>query len=112
MDALTAPISLIAATPDLFEAFTRQLALIASVWGIVSSLAPTLQIVRMRRAGSSASLSRSYITIGAAGYMIWFAYGLAMHNTPLIVSDALGGAMQLAMLFWAVRLRNGRPATL
>ena len=59
-------------TGTMLTAFTNQLALIAAVYGVISSLLPTLQILRMRRAGSSDSLSRSYVMIGAGGYMIWF----------------------------------------
>jgi uncharacterized protein with PQ loop repeat len=58
----------------------------------------------MRRAGSSESLSRSYVMIGAGGYMIWFVYGLSLGNMPLIVADAIGAAMQLTVLWWAFRL--------
>ena len=36
----------------MLTAFTNQLALVAAVYGVISSLSPTLQIIRMRRAGS------------------------------------------------------------
>lgn len=98
------PHTLIASAHSL-AAFTSQIALIAGVYGIVTSLSPVLQIIQMRRAGSSESLSRSYIAISVGGYLIWFAYGLAMWNMPLIVSDAIGSAMQAAVLVWAFRLR-------
>ena len=92
----------------MITAITDQLALIAAVYGVISSLSPMLQIVRMRRAGSSDSLSRSYVMIGAGGYLIWFAYGLSLGNMPLIVCDAIGAAMQLTVLWWAYRL-DERP---
>jgi uncharacterized protein with PQ loop repeat len=92
----------------MITALTHQLALIAAVYGVISSLSPMLQIVRMRRAGSSDSLSRSYVMIGAGGYLIWFAYGLSLANVPLIVCDAIGAAMQLTVLWWAYRL-DERP---
>ena len=34
----------------------------------------------MRRAGSSASLSRPYLMISIGGYVIWFVYGVAMQQ--------------------------------
>ena len=74
------------------------------------SLSPMLQIVRMRRAGSSDSLSRSYVMIGAGGYLIWFIYGLSLGNVPLIVCDAIGALMQLTVLWWAYRLEDGPQA--
>ena len=92
----------------MLTTFTNQLALIAAVYGVISSLSPMLQIARMRRAGSSESLSRSYVMIGAGGYLIWFAYGLSLGNVPLVVCDSIGAAMQLTVLWWAYRL-DERP---
>ena len=91
----------------MLTSLTNQLALIAAVYGVISSLSPTLQIVRMRRAGTAESLSRSYVMIGAGGYMIWFTYGLSLGNMPLIVCDAIGAVMQLTVLWWAYRLEDG-----
>ena len=95
----------------MLTSFTHQLAMIAAVYGVVSSLSPTLQIIRMRRAGSAESLSRSYVMIGAGGYMVWFMYGLSLGNMPLIVADAIGAVMQLTVLWWAYRLDERRLAT-
>jgi uncharacterized protein with PQ loop repeat len=92
----------------MLTALTNQLALIAAVYGVISSLSPMLQIVRMRRAGSSESLSRSYVMIGAGGYLIWFVCGLSLGNVPLIVCDSIGAVMQLTVLWWAYRL-DERP---
>jgi uncharacterized protein with PQ loop repeat len=86
------------------------LAMVAGMYGIVSALSPALQIARMRRAGSSASLSRGYVAIGAGGYVIWFLYGLSLGNAPLILCDAIGAAMQTGVLVWAVRI--GRQGAL
>jgi uncharacterized protein with PQ loop repeat len=95
----------------MFTAFTSQIALLAGVYGIVSALSPLLQIVQMRRAGSSASLSRGYVAISVGGYLIWFLYGLVLRNGPLIVSDAIGATMQAVVLVWAHRLRPGVAAS-
>ena len=46
----------------------------------------------------------SYVMIGAGGYLIWFAHGLSLENTPLIICDAIGAAMQPTVLWWAYRL--------
>jgi uncharacterized protein with PQ loop repeat len=94
----------------MLAAFSAQLALVAAVYGVVCALSPTLQIVRMRRAGDSRSLSRGYVAIGAGGYLIWFLYGLSLGNVPLIVSDSIGAAMQIVVLWWAIRLRQAEPA--
>jgi uncharacterized protein with PQ loop repeat len=92
----------------MITGFSNQLALIAAVYGVISSLSPSLQILRMRRAGSSESLSRTYVAIGAGGYLIWFMYGLSLGNMPLIVADAIGAVMQLTVLWWACRLDDRR----
>ena len=95
----------------MLASLTNQLALVAAVYGVVSSLSPTLQIIRMRRAGTAESLSRGYVMIGAGSYTIWFLYGLALGNVPLIVCDAIGGAMQLTVLWWTYRIEEGgRPS--
>jgi len=93
------------------EAFTSQLALVAAVYGVIGAFSPTLQIAKMRRAGSSESLSRIYIGISVGGYLVWFVYGLAMHNVPLIVCDAIGILMQSLVLIWAHRLRPSGATT-
>src|SRR5207247_2168943 len=85
----------------------KHLKLIAAIYGVISSLSPFLQIVRMRRAGSAESLSRGDVMIGAGGDLIWFLYGLSLRNMPLIVCDAIGAAMQVAVLWWAYRLDDG-----
>jgi uncharacterized protein with PQ loop repeat len=88
----------------MFHIYADLIAPVAGIYGIISALSPALQIGRMRRAGSSASLSRTYVAISVGGYLIWFMYGLSLGNTPLIVCDAIGAAMQTTVLVWAVRL--------
>jgi uncharacterized protein with PQ loop repeat len=85
--------------------YTSLLGPVAAGYGVVGAFSPSLQIVRMRRAGSSEGLSRGYVMIGAGGYLIWFLYGLSLANMPLIVCDAIGAVMQTAVLVWALRLR-------
>lgn len=94
----------------LLQGFTSQLAVVAAVYGVIGAFSPTLQIAKMRRAGSSESLSRGYIGISVGGYLIWFMYGLAMHNMPLIVCDSIGLLMQTLVLVWAHRLRPSGSA--
>ena len=84
----------------------NQLALVAAVYGVISALSPLLQIARMQRVGSSESISHSYVLISVCGYLVWFAYGIAMRNVPLIVCDAIGLLMQLAVLGVVLRLRR------
>ncbi len=95
----------------MLSGFTNQLSLIAAVYGVISSLSPSLQILRMRRAGSSESLSRTYVMIGIGGYLVWFTYGLSLGNMPLIVADAIGAVMQLTVLWWAFRLDGAHAST-
>ena len=93
------------------QAFSTQLALIAAVYGVVGAFSPSLQIAKMRRAGSSESLSRGYIGISVGGYLVWLMYGLAMHNVPLIICDSIGIMMQTLVLIWAHRLRPSGAAS-
>lgn len=93
----------------MLSSFTTQIAFFAALYGVVSALSPALQIRRMRRAGSSESLSRGYIMISVGGYLVWLVYGLALGNMPLIVCDAIGAAMQVTVLWWAHRLESPPP---
>jgi hypothetical protein len=82
---------------SMLAGFSAQLAPIAAVYGVICAL--------------SRSLSRGYVAIGAGGYLIWFLYGLSLGNVALIVSDSIGAAMQVVVLWWAIRLRPAEPAT-
>ena len=57
---------------------TTLLAIIASSWGIAMALSPTLQIRHMIARRSSAGISIPYLGVLVVGFVLWFAYGVAL----------------------------------
>jgi MtN3 and saliva related transmembrane protein len=68
---------------------TTLLAIIASSWGIAMALSPTLQIRHMVARRSSAGISIPYLGVLVIGFVLWFAYGVALHNWALIIPNTI-----------------------
>jgi MtN3 and saliva related transmembrane protein len=68
---------------------TTLLAIIASSWGIVMALAPTLQIRHMIASRSSSGISIPYLGVLVIGFALWLAYGVALANPALIIANAI-----------------------
>lgn len=65
------------------------LAVLASFWGILMALAPTLQIRHMIAIRSSSGISIPYLSVLVVGFALWFAYGIALQNLALIIPNLL-----------------------
>ena len=79
---------------------TTLLAIIASSWGIAMALSPTLQIRHMIARRSSAGISIPYLGVLVVGFVLWFAYGVALHNWALIIPNTIAfvvGATTIAV---------------
>jgi MtN3 and saliva related transmembrane protein len=64
------------------------------------ALAPTLQIRHMIAIRSSSGISIGYLSVLVVGFALWFAYGIALQNLPLIVPNTIAfivGAMTIAV---------------
>lgn len=68
---------------------TSALAIATTSWGILMGLSPTLQIRAVIRQGSSRDVSIGYFVVLLIGFALWAAYGLAIANQPLIVSNSV-----------------------
>ena len=68
---------------------TTLLAIIASSWGIAMALSPTLQIRHMIARRSSAGISIPYLGVLVIGFVLWFAYGVALDNWALIIPNTI-----------------------
>ena len=68
---------------------TTLLAVLASFWGILMALAPTLQIRHMISIRSSSGISIPYLSVLVVGFALWFAYGIALQNLALIIPNTL-----------------------
>jgi MtN3 and saliva related transmembrane protein len=79
---------------------TTVLAVIASSWGIAMALAPTLQIRHMIAARSSSGISIPYLSVLVIGFVLWFAYGVALQNLAIIIPNTIAfvvGATTIAV---------------
>lgn len=81
------------------------LALAAGTWGVAMSLAPLLQIRAMVRARTSGGVSLGYLRVLLVGFVLWFAYGIARGDLPLIVCNGLAASVGAVTLVVASRLR-------
>ena len=68
---------------------TTTLGLAAAVFGVAMGLSPLLQVRHMVTRGSSADVSLPFLLVLLAGFMLWLAYGVALGNAALIVSNAV-----------------------
>jgi MtN3 and saliva related transmembrane protein len=69
------------------------------------AVSPILQIRRIMRLGSSNEVSVPYFGVLVVGFVPWMAYGFAIENLALIISNAVATVVGLATIAVALRLR-------
>jgi MtN3 and saliva related transmembrane protein len=84
---------------------TTVLAAIAATWGVAMALAPLLQIRTMREHRSSRGVSVGYLRVLRVGFVLWLAYGIAIENVALIVSNTVAMVVCAATIAVALRYR-------
>ena len=82
------------------------LAVCAATWGVAMALSPLLQIRRIVAERSSREVSIGYYVVLIIGFALWLAYGIAIGNAPLIITNVV--AFTVGCLTVAVALRH-RP---
>lgn len=82
--------------------------LAAGTWGVLMSLAPLLQVYRMRQRRSSSDISLAFLTILETGFVLYLAYGLSIHNAVLIITNSVSVGTNSAALAIAIALRHSR----
>jgi uncharacterized protein with PQ loop repeat len=82
------------------------LAVSAATWGVATALAPLLQIRAMRSHGTSAAVSVGYQQVLLVGFVLWLAYGVAIANVPLMVTDSVAAVASAAMILVALSFRR------
>jgi uncharacterized protein with PQ loop repeat len=85
------------------------LALVAGTWGVLMSVAPLLQIRTMIRARSAEGVSLGYLRVLLVGFVLWFAYGVALGDPALMVCNALSamvGATTIGVASHYRRIRS------
>ena len=68
---------------------TTLLGFAAATFGVAMGLSPLLQLHRVVSRGSSADVSVTYLFVLLVGFVLWLAYGIALANAALIVSNAV-----------------------
>ena len=82
------------------------LAIVASSFGVVMGLAPSLQIRRMLRERSSRDVSIGYFAIIALGSVLWGSYGVSIPNLAIVIPNFVGFLAAMATILVAHRLRR------
>jgi MtN3 and saliva related transmembrane protein len=83
------------------------LAVTASAWGVVTAVAPLLQVRRMLARHSSADVSLGYLAVLLPGFALWVAYGTASGDLALIVPNVVAFLAGGTTIVVAVRLSAG-----
>lgn len=86
---------------------TTALAVLASIWGVAMALSPTLQIRHMIALRSSAGISIPYLSVLVIGFVLWFAYGIALRNLALILPNAIAFLVGATTIAVARHYRRG-----
>ena len=68
---------------------TTALGIAAATLGVAMGLSPLLQLRRVVARGSSADVSVPYLGVLLVGFVLWLAYGIALANAALIVSNTV-----------------------
>ena len=77
----------------------------AASWGVAMALAPLLQIHKIRRARSSASVSVAYQEVLLMGFVLWLSYGVAAANLALIIPNTVAALVCAAGIVVTLRYR-------
>ncbi|MET0324817.1 MAG: SemiSWEET family transporter [Ilumatobacteraceae bacterium] len=82
------------------------LAVVASAWGILMGLSPTLQIRQMLRTRSSRDFSVASFVVLNIGFLLWLSYGLAMGNLAVAIPNVVAFSVGVTTIVVARRLRQ------
>ena len=84
---------------------TTALGIAAATFGVAMGLSPLLQLRRVVARGSSADISVPYLGVLLVGFVLWLAYGIALANAALIVSNTVAIATYALTTAAVLRVR-------
>ena len=84
---------------------TTTLGVAAAAFGVAMGLSPLLQVRHMVARGSSADVSLPFLLVLLVGFVLWLAYGVALGNAALIVSNAVAITSYAVTTAAVLRLR-------
>jgi len=82
------------------------LALIATVYGMVSALAALLQARQLLERRRSCDVSALLFGVYLGGYVVWLAYGLSIESAPIVTVNAVGLVSVASVLVIALSVRG------
>lgn len=86
---------------------TDALGLAALIAGLLMAVSPVLQVRRMFQTRSSRDYSIGYPTLLSVGFVLWMAYGVALGNLPMMLSNTASLTFMLATIGVALYFRRG-----
>jgi MtN3 and saliva related transmembrane protein len=87
------------------------LAVTATSWGLLMSLAPLLQVRVILRQRDSTGVSITWIAILLTGFILWLCYGAAIGNLPIIVTNVVSCAVCAVTLAVVLLFRKRGPSS-
>jgi MtN3 and saliva related transmembrane protein len=85
---------------------TDILAITATIAGLLMAISPVLQIRRMFRTRSSNDVSLLYLSMLCAGFFAWIAYGWALGNPAMLISNTASITFMSLTILVALRFRR------
>jgi uncharacterized protein with PQ loop repeat len=90
---------------------TDMLAIAALIAGVLMAMSPVLQVRRMLQTRSSRDYSLGYPSLLCAGFVVWLAYGIALVNWSMILSNLASLGFMISTIAVALTFRRAEVAT-
>ena len=78
----------------------------ALIAGLLMAVSPALQVRRMLQTRSSRDFSIGYPTLLSVGFVLWLAYGIALGNLPMMISNTASLTFMLITIGVALYFRR------
>ena len=78
----------------------------ALIAGLLMAVSPALQVRRMMQTRSSRDFSIGYPTLLSVGFVLWLAYGIALGNLPMMISNTASLTFMLITIGVALYFRR------
>jgi MtN3 and saliva related transmembrane protein len=78
----------------------------ALIAGLLMAVSPALQVRRMMKTRSSRDFSIGYPTLLSVGFVLWMAYGIALGNLPMMISNTASLTFMLITIGVALYFRR------
>lgn len=85
---------------------TDTLGAAALIAGLLMAVSPVLQVRRMLQTRSSRDFSIGYPTLLSVGFVLWLAYGVALGNLPMMLSNTASLSFMLVTIGVALYFRR------